>query len=221
MATGTQKENGALGENSTSPGSRQRFSSHGLRSFCGQPHNNARRLNNKLTFAFVRYRNKDEALNVAAKGDGGLIDGFHIRVYEESENRKSPRPNPKAEKVKVWIKRSSMKDSRSFKEALIGDINPKGKECNNTDSLLKEVSVKIVESIPELSIDQEMQKANEICLLKGELEWRKRCLVGVIKSMYNPDIVQEALRSDGLEVKVASWQGLLVVLQYSNHADLA
>ncbi|GMI85109.1 hypothetical protein HRI_002180200 [Hibiscus trionum] len=57
-----------------------------------------------------------------------------------------------------------------------------------------------------------------IQILRGDMKWLKACLVGRIKPMYNVEVVQDALRSDGLNATVCNWNGLLSVIRADSEA---
>ncbi|KAE8726687.1 hypothetical protein F3Y22_tig00006507pilonHSYRG00020 [Hibiscus syriacus] len=63
------------------------------------------------TFAFVRYRNLDEAKRAVVEVDGRWIIGKSIRVFLSLENRNNT-PNRKIMVTKVWKRSDSPKDKR-------------------------------------------------------------------------------------------------------------
>ncbi|KAK8690237.1 hypothetical protein V6N13_088938 [Hibiscus sabdariffa] len=95
------------------------------------------------------------------------------------------------------LSRGSMKDSRSFKDALLGIIR--------------------VEEHPfYLESIQTSVKSKIIHIPKSNIEWWNCCLVGSIKRIFNTDIIHEALVSDRYPAIVCPWDGLLVVVRFLN-----
>ncbi|GMJ12962.1 hypothetical protein HRI_004965400 [Hibiscus trionum] len=189
---------------------------------------NHKREGKHTTFAFVRFNSPWEAQNAIRRGNGRIMEGFRIRVYEDrsAANKSSKRPN---ERVKNQTKPAHVhkgyKDQRTFKEALLGVGR---RESNRTPDTAKDrtskerCSDRLVHVIIEEGqcIRPVEPKESLIRVQAEKMEWRKTSLVGNIKNMYNPEMVQEALNSDGMNVKICPWYGLLVVLQFSSEDDM-
>ncbi|GMI96136.1 hypothetical protein HRI_003282900 [Hibiscus trionum] len=184
----------------------------------------------RSTFAFVRFKTEGEAMKAVEKANGRLMDGFTIRVFmsRRSKNSNALETSHPVQKAgsdsKAHRPPLVLIDSRSYKEALLGSkkvaSTPKGRndggtECLKASSDDTNITVitmdKAVNDLKDSLVNKDM-----VIVDKEKDKWRKRCLVGVIKSMYNLEIVQDAFRSDGIEVKVCPWHSLLVVLQFSD-----
>ncbi|XP_039035707.1 60S ribosomal protein L3-2-like [Hibiscus syriacus] len=73
----------------------------------------------KTTFAFVRFKSLAEAKLAVERGNGRLVDGYYIKVFlARDESDAVPKTGGKVGKVCRRI--LELKDSRMFKEVLIG-----------------------------------------------------------------------------------------------------
>ncbi|KAK8993112.1 hypothetical protein V6N11_033216 [Hibiscus sabdariffa] len=58
-----------------------------------------------------------------------------------------------------------------------------------------------------------------ITIPKGDMDWKECCLLGEIKEMYNPEVVQGGLSSDGFNITVCPWFGNLVILRCQDMSE--
>ncbi|XP_039027669.1 serine/arginine-rich splicing factor SC35-like [Hibiscus syriacus] len=79
-------------------------------------YSNPRRKLKSSTFAFVRYKNRDDACQAVTKGAGRVIDGSPVRVFLSYNNREATQRSEKVKKV--WRRVSSLRDIRTFKEVV-------------------------------------------------------------------------------------------------------
>ncbi|XP_038999272.1 uncharacterized protein LOC120124752 [Hibiscus syriacus] len=178
------------------------------------------------TFAFVRFRNKSEADKAVCKDDGRFIDGFKIRVFHDNKGVVEVERAVDGSSIKkVW--KPSLRDSRSFKEVLEGLQSAEGRKVDyvdNVDNVQHSLSSRL-DKVIHLMIDegkyirQESTNGEEnttICIKEKEVSWRKSCLVGKIKNMFNEDIIQAAFCAEGYDVKVSICHDLLVVIQFQH-----
>ncbi|KAK8607167.1 hypothetical protein V6N13_052911 [Hibiscus sabdariffa] len=56
----------------------------------------------------------------------------------------------------------------------------------------------------------------EVTVPREDMIWLKRCLAGKIKSMYNPELVQQALITNGFGCKVSPRHGSLVIVCFDS-----
>ncbi|PPE02035.1 hypothetical protein GOBAR_DD00906 [Gossypium barbadense] len=59
----------------------------------------------------------------------------------------------------------------------------------------------------------------EVDVPAKDIIWLQYCLVGCIKNMYNVELVQEALRSDGLCCSVCKWKGISHIVKFETKED--
>ncbi|GMJ11561.1 hypothetical protein HRI_004825300 [Hibiscus trionum] len=196
-------------------------------------YDNPKRRFKPAVFAFIRFRSVFEADRAILKGNGRMLDGFRVRVAMAAERVKEP-AGIKARDIPR--RREAFRDSRSFKEALLGDItNPPGKLKHPMP--LRESTSQRDKSILVNSMHGARVDSKEECLRvewvdsikttdskkciqipRDDMKWLKACLVGRIKSMYNAEVVQDALRSDGFNATVCTWNGLLSVIRADSEA---
>ncbi|KAK8696969.1 hypothetical protein V6N13_113136 [Hibiscus sabdariffa] len=134
---------------------------------------------------------------------------------------------------------ASLRDSRSFKEVLL-NVGPKDLKCQDQDERalkdsragliarrskalgsdrvtttvgghVDDVEVKVVSVYPKPMVVNDAKW--HISIKKEEMNWFRCSLVGTIKSMYNPEVVQTVLSADGFEVVVCPWYGMLTVIR--------
>ncbi|GMJ03208.1 hypothetical protein HRI_003990000 [Hibiscus trionum] len=186
---------------------------------------NQRKRNKPTVFAFVRFSKKEEAELAILKGNGRIMDGFKVRIFlaqqKMSENTRVRNHG------RVELRRATFRDNRTFKDVLLGvpeSVIPSGDERGVEDrtedgaaDIYKAEGSNKVVRVVLVESDQEIRNVEEgqqfITIQKKEMAWIKNCMVGRIKTMYNAEIVQEALRSDGFQVTVCPWFGLLVILR--------
>ncbi|KAE8701632.1 Guanylate kinase 1 [Hibiscus syriacus] len=158
-----------------------------------------RRLTVDSTFAFVRFRSKSEADTAVRRADGRIMNGFKIRVFHDNmgvaNNKRSENVKGRAVEVVDHFQHS----------------NPSGHD--------NVIHVSIVEGIDPWPMFKNAKKSSNIRILEKKVSWRKSCLVGKIKNMYNEDIILSAFSAEGLVVKVSVWHELLVVIEFRNEND--
>ncbi|KAL4348556.1 hypothetical protein GQ457_17G007420 [Hibiscus cannabinus] len=185
---------------------------------------NRKRIKNPTTFAFVRFKTAEEAKCAARKGDNRKMDGYYIRVSIAKVNGNGDEENkPVCQISQKVMWKSALKDNRSFKEALMGTpkVNPSNNKMESAGGeKVTGVRIEFMEDqlISPSGFDE--RNSGSILLSKSDMEWRKLSLVAQIKGMYNAALVQEALASDGIQVKVCPWFGNLSVMQFANNKEL-
>ncbi|KAL4386551.1 hypothetical protein GQ457_09G024140 [Hibiscus cannabinus] len=93
-------------------------------------YHNPRRAKMRSTFAFVRFSNVWEAMNAVEMANNRKMDGFTIKVFLDKNmhlEKKGPdvgsRRNMQQEPRKIHL--AGCRDERSFKEALLSNLEPK------------------------------------------------------------------------------------------------
>ncbi|GMI66766.1 hypothetical protein HRI_000345900 [Hibiscus trionum] len=190
---------------------------------------NSKRRAMPTTFAFVRFNREMEAKKAVLKGNGRRMDGFIVKVVmaKPEVSRGTAQMKDQREDVQKNVRRpadfiySALRDSRSFKDVLLETNRvrsaqrvPEKVEENRFGEGHEKVLRVVVEE--EEATPRIMEKETAIPtarLSKDKLRWRRSSLVGKIKSMYNLDCVQDALRAEGLVVELCPWYGLLIVIQ--------
>ncbi|KAK8485587.1 hypothetical protein V6N11_050459 [Hibiscus sabdariffa] len=164
----------------------------------------------RSTFAFVRFSNMGEAIRAVELGNNCKMDGFTIKVFLEkkcTEEMKDVRKQRQLSMSGGMQKKdfSKVLDGRTYKEALLMN--------HSTRAVMEDKSV----SEPKTE-----SYKNEVSVVISELEyqWLEKSLVGRIKAMYDVDLVQQALRSDGFRVKVCRWSGNFVILRFEEGEQL-
>ncbi|KAL4361216.1 hypothetical protein GQ457_04G028760 [Hibiscus cannabinus] len=169
--------------------------------------------------------NKRNPLDVGmSKKDSSI--SYHRRDGVSKENGSSAN-QAGIQRVAVHSdrRRWSFKDTRTFREALLGKKKPdlqdqvsaQTMKAQADEDAISDVTMVMVEEYPTiLAADSCRVKSKCIPVPKSNMEWRKLCLVGNIKKMYNVELVQEALRSDGFQVSVCPWHDLLVIVRFQN-----
>ncbi|KAK8519441.1 hypothetical protein V6N12_025479 [Hibiscus sabdariffa] len=124
----------------------------------------------------------------------------------------------------------SFKDTISFKDTLLGKERSSSTPCEPPVRDLTSIgNVKktndelvMVEEHPSLlASDVDNNNSKFISIPCSKMELRNFCLVSNIKSMYNLEVVHEALASDGFQAIVCPWSGLLVVIYFPCFEDRA
>ncbi|GMJ13842.1 hypothetical protein HRI_005053400 [Hibiscus trionum] len=191
-------------------------------------YNNPKRILNPTTFAFVRFRSEEEGRRAIQENNGRMMDRFKIRMFVASPARTTPR-NPKNSKsLGVSKNLYAFKDKRSFKEVLLGlgkttdadcerNSNKVNEELGSKSSSERLIRVEFADGTQDYSTVA--PTTNTIKVKKSEMLWRSKALVGVIKESFNPDLVQEALRSEGLQETVCPWFGLMVVVRFNTVSE--
>ncbi|GMJ13339.1 hypothetical protein HRI_005003100 [Hibiscus trionum] len=169
---------------------------------------NRSRRNKLTTFAFVRFRTEREARMAINKGNGRLMDGFQVRISAANRNRQ--RQPQGSDTVRSNAKRRTfpLRDTRSYKEALLGPRSTSGPAARFANKETAQFYNN--ETIVCLHSDSETTHLTSIP--QADLTWRECCLVGKIKAMYNVEMVQEGLVSDGFQAQLCPWYDLLVVI---------
>ncbi|GMI96300.1 hypothetical protein HRI_003299300 [Hibiscus trionum] len=202
---------------------REAFGSYGKVVDVFVAYKNMKRRLKPTTFALVRYNMKSEAVRAMKESSGRLMDGFRIRVVEASTNsRVGPQPKSTVKKVEKKVQ-WALKDSRSFRDVLMGIKAGGTKDSMEVRSSIPATedatTVLVEECNPDPDGKARWECKSAIIIRDADMEWRKRSLVGQIKSMYNVDIMQEGLCSDGLNVEVCPWYGLQVILRFPSSED--
>ncbi|GMI65214.1 hypothetical protein HRI_000190700 [Hibiscus trionum] len=181
-------------------------------------YNSPRRRESSSTFAFVRFKTLVEAKKAVKEGDGRLLDGFRIRVSLEKElveSRMRPKELKKGSRNNTW----SIRDDRSYRDVLLGKSPGDRASEARIERVEAEKNVMVVEFTDNgKSSDgrRDVCRSQEVEIESAEVNWRALSLVGRIKAMYNPELIEQALVSEGYQVKVSQWQDLLAVLQFSS-----
>ncbi|KAK8696433.1 hypothetical protein V6N13_001568 [Hibiscus sabdariffa] len=90
---------------------------------------------------------------------------------------------------------SKVVNGRSFKDALLGITIPEETGGMPPKKAYGEDPIKL-----------------HIAFSPSESEWLKNSFVGQEKGMYSAEIVQEALKSEGFNIKVCYWSGFYVII---------
>ncbi|XP_039070433.1 uncharacterized protein LOC120217380 [Hibiscus syriacus] len=170
---------------------------------------NAKRAERETTFGFVRFNKLSEANRTVERGDGRRIDGFKIRVFRDNMGGKTI--------TKV--------DNR---DVLVGtntsDVGERtGKEMNGDLRYIKKAEMVYVDMMDDVAGNPATERESSIdhiYISNSEQSWRRQCLVGQIKNMYNLEIVQDALKEEGFDIRVCPWAGLLSVIQFMSREEL-
>ncbi|KAL4282967.1 hypothetical protein GQ457_16G007830 [Hibiscus cannabinus] len=189
-------------------------------------YHNIKRRSSATTFAFVRFRLKGEAQNAIVKANGRIMDGFRIRVFDAIQGA-TKREVADGTVKRGDVFRDSIKDSRTYKEVLVGKdharLGAHSPQCreNTIEGGVKPnaITVRVEEFSPCMNAVNKSDVVRMFQINKQEMEWRNYCLVGNIKAMYNIDIVQDALISDGFQATVCQWYGLLSVIRFPNKEE--
>ncbi|GMI88190.1 hypothetical protein HRI_002488300 [Hibiscus trionum] len=190
---------------------------------------NSKRRSKPTTFAFVRFNREMEAKEAVRKGNGRRMDGFIVKVVmaKPEVSRGTDQMKNQRHDTQNMVRRpvdfihSALRDSRSFKDVLMetnrlrsARRDPEKVEENSSVEGHEKVLRVVVEE--EVATSRNMEMETDIPtarISKEKLSWRRSSLVGKIKSMYNLDCVQDALRAEGLAAKLCPWYGLLTVIQ--------
>ncbi|KAK8661203.1 hypothetical protein V6N13_052101 [Hibiscus sabdariffa] len=163
----------------------------------------------KHTFAFIRFFSKEDIQKAINGGNGRRMDGFFILDKEARFQRKASLEKKRQTRGIVAQRKSgiqvpSLRDGRSYKEALEGD-----RKSNLPDG------GKMTQKWVERSLDQHddsrvdpkakvnIEPSIQLDIMLEEMKWVRRCLAGKIKSMYNYDVVQQSILVDGFPCKVS------------------
>ncbi|GMI82836.1 hypothetical protein HRI_001952900 [Hibiscus trionum] len=116
---------------------------------------------------------------------------------------------------KVRLNNQVRRDEDTFSKVLGGLQGGKNKEKN--EEVTGKCEVRYVSEYPPVI---KKDKIDRTILFRKELAaWIRYSVVGKIKSMYNTDIVQDALRAEGLRATVCPWEGNLVVIRLFNEQE--
>ncbi|KAK9003368.1 hypothetical protein V6N11_060932 [Hibiscus sabdariffa] len=135
-------------------------------------------------------------------GNNRVMDGFRIRVYLEHGGTNNQ--NSGTSVVPLLRRRNrqyALRDGRSFKEVLLGKMDAPHRSPVVLDVIAyrREADMGHPTTGP---IGVELESSGGIenfTFPRHEMDWLNLCLVGQIKGMYNPDLVQQALLSDGVD----------------------
>ncbi|KAK8683603.1 hypothetical protein V6N13_039657 [Hibiscus sabdariffa] len=110
---------------------------------------------------------------------------------------------------------SRVKDSRTYKEALLNKTRPSSEEVINGNK----------EGTSEacgrgLIIGGENLAPMSIVINEADTEWLKKCLIGQVSAMYDQDFVQQILQSEGFRVKVSCWIGFYSIIRFEEEEQL-
>ncbi|KAE8677880.1 Myosin-1 [Hibiscus syriacus] len=160
------------------------------------------------TFAFVLFK-KEEGLRKAIMNiNGTWIDGKRAFVgvvkYQNHRSRLDITSKSKKEEKKVnkgETKRrnegtellGSLRDERSYKDVLVYNGRSRDDQVLKDNNVGREGRVLGIRNVWEMHIPS------------VELDWVKRSLTGIIKPLFDLELVQKGLASDGINVKIASW----------------
>ncbi|KAK9042478.1 hypothetical protein V6N11_017548 [Hibiscus sabdariffa] len=178
---------------------------------------------------FINYERVEEHVCVCAvlECDGSneccgfgkwqLMDGFRIRTFSDrrvevvSRSLKNSGGDvSRLEKLKrrdVVLNKGI--DEQTYKEALM---------TNTGEGNGDEVRVKIAKGSGnpsgDIVVGSVATEAVQIATTNKDQSRLKQCLVGQINPMYDPKFVQQVLVANGFRVKVSSWSGFYVVIQF-------
>ncbi|GMI65150.1 hypothetical protein HRI_000184300 [Hibiscus trionum] len=186
---------------------------------------NPKRQGKQTTFAFVRFSRWSEAKRAVDQGNGRLLDGFRIKVFEErSSVRASSHGVGRTNFSNTHAE--AFRDNRSYRDVVRSVKNIQRDTTGQTRTTAKRyessgeappgsLGILIVEDKPE---NGKYGQSSQFFVPKPS--WRSLCLVGRIKPMYNVNLVQDALNSEGLGVQVCPWFGLLAIIRCNNSETL-
>ncbi|KAL4323977.1 hypothetical protein GQ457_11G027850 [Hibiscus cannabinus] len=181
-------------------------------------YNSTRRRGKATTFAFERFGNEEEAKSALVKAKGRWMDGFRIKVFfAKKEQPKRVEDDDLVRRPQKCLWR--LKDTRTFKEVLMGKDSPVLSK-NETVSIrndLVDSSIKPKGTLVRVEVVDRLRKT--IVVPESDMEWSRYCLVGCIKPMFNVDIIQEALVSDGFQTTVCTWYGQMAILRFPNNEE--
>ncbi|KAL4367770.1 hypothetical protein GQ457_05G017650 [Hibiscus cannabinus] len=189
-------------------------------------YNNLKRIHRRTTFAFVRFKGMESAWRAISEGNGRVMDGNRIIIFHAKPTGGGI--VGKNQVISQIMKRKLMeRDTRSYKEVLLGQakvVEEGGSQRAGKYDLHQgstdETIVWLLENESKSKIDGCEGERIPISFSNAEMKWRGACLVGVIKAMYNTEVVQEGLRSNGLSATVCPWFGLLVVIRFKSKEEM-
>ncbi|GMJ11822.1 hypothetical protein HRI_004851400 [Hibiscus trionum] len=182
---------------------------------------NPSRQGKRTTFAFVRFNSRSGVRKAVDFGDGRILDGFRIRVFEE---RAKARSKSQGAEISNTLKQpfAAFRDNRSYTDVvrgvknfhreIPGNFRPTAKRNEATgEATTNRLGVVIVE-------DKQVreQYSHSSLLFVPKPTWKSLSFAGRIKPMYNVELVQDALISEGLIVQVCPWYGMLSIIRCGN-----
>ncbi|KAK8626247.1 hypothetical protein V6N13_133898 [Hibiscus sabdariffa] len=176
----------------------------------------------KNTFAFVRFMNLWEALSAVDLANNRRMDDFIIKVFLDKKVQmvaKGPSSveRSKAQHAPTKVNMNRFKDERSYKDAL---LNPsKLGLIDENDGPINVPSVIAEASRPAVENKYEPISIN---IQDSDGEWLNKCLICQISAMYDAEVVQQFLQSEGFKVKVSCWYGFYAIIRFEEeeHIDI-
>ncbi|KAK8660359.1 hypothetical protein V6N13_051286 [Hibiscus sabdariffa] len=162
------------------------------------------------TFALVRFTSRDDMEKAVEGVNNSLIDGRRVPVSKAKFPKPLTREVLEGRKEKHYEKRGveayitncstkagllldSVKDSRSYKDVLLGKLESLGARDKG------------LEKIQDKNVKPNQKALLDIHIPSSDVEWMDCSTVGVLKHLYDREFVQKDLQSDGLSVKLAKW----------------
>ncbi|GMI95276.1 hypothetical protein HRI_003196900 [Hibiscus trionum] len=195
---------------------REAFSVYGkvLRVFIA--YHNQKRSKALSTFAFVNFSDKKEAMKAVSLGNNRRLDGFVIKVFVDDRRVKDAKVSKvdSGTKLNRVFRENCRRDGRSYKSVLMANIQPASSGSVQATPAVHPVSKNGQGTYgTPMAVPDEMDKILTLELSPAS-KWLELCLVGQVKSMYDADCVQQALRADGFKVDICSWSGFYVIIRF-------
>ncbi|GMJ08041.1 hypothetical protein HRI_004473300 [Hibiscus trionum] len=194
-------------------------------------YNNPKRRARPTTLAFVRFRDENAARRAIRENNGRWMDRYRIKMFEAKSRTIANQAGIQKPGFNATSpshgKPTAMKDHRSFKDVLLG-INKEacgcvGESMNAGKNDLQggeNIGIIMVEFGEEDSIESRTGENDSIIKVRNIYQsWKNNALVGLIKEAYNPALIQDVLRSEGMSAIVCPWYGRLVIIRFSTRED--
>ncbi|KAL4313036.1 hypothetical protein GQ457_01G021850 [Hibiscus cannabinus] len=214
---------------------REAFQEYGIVKDVYIAYNNIKRIHVRLTFAFVRFDSEADARRAIDRAHGRKMDGEKIKVFwakerqvKERGKKQEQERRKKHEQMRGQPGLWKLKDSRSFKEALLGlgmntsrvDEEANQRKDGQIESMQQSGTWVRVEDIGHSAGNETIERSTKTFVIQEEeMDWVRHCLVGCIKPMFNEDIVKQAMESDGFPAIICPWFGQTVVLRFPNKKE--
>ncbi|KAK8498709.1 hypothetical protein V6N12_041783 [Hibiscus sabdariffa] len=104
----------------------------------------------------------------------------------------------------VQVGSLKFRDFRTLKEALLGEeeVVLSGMDGKAGENDPRDMLVKVIDLAPGAGSVVMDNALRSICIKEAEMTWKRSCLVGSMKPVFNVETIQEALRSDGFQVEI-------------------
>ncbi|GMI80727.1 hypothetical protein HRI_001742000 [Hibiscus trionum] len=182
---------------------------------------NPSRQGKRTTFAFVRFNSWSGVRKAVDFGDRRILDGYRIRVFEERAKVSSKSQDAETSKTRKqpYV---AFRDNRSYTDVVRGVRNSHRESLGNfrptanRNAVVGEAATNRLGVVIVEDKQAREQYSNSTLLFVPKPTWRNLSFAGRIKPMYNAELVQDALKSEGLMVQVCPWFGLLSIIRCSN-----